>query len=73
MKIIPGDSERNEDKLMVTFTVVFRILNASYGPYDIENIIYMIKTLSYGPFYMAHIIWAMYNDSCQLIHMLFTV
>ena len=42
MKIIPGDSERNEDKLMATFTVVFRILNASYGPYDIENIIYMI-------------------------------
>jgi len=42
MKIIPGDSERNEDKLMVTFTVVFCILNASYGPYDIENIIYII-------------------------------
>ena len=73
MKIIPGDSDRNEDKLMATFTVVFCILNASYGPYDIEHIIYMIWTLSYGPFYMVHIICVMYNDSCQLIHMLFTV
>ena len=57
MKIIPGDSERNEDKLMATFTVVFCILNVSYGPYDIENIIYMIKTLSHVLFYMGHIIW----------------
>ena len=39
MKIIPGDSDRNGDKLMATFTVVFCILNASYGPYDIVYII----------------------------------
>lgn len=41
MKIIPGDSDRNEDKLMATFTVVFCILNASYEPFDIEHIFYI--------------------------------
>ena len=46
MKIIPGDSDRNEDKLMATFTVVFCILNASYEPYDKEHIFDIFPNIS---------------------------